>query len=53
MICNPASDISTKQLVWTVSNHANGRFIQCVQAHQVALAMQQLGRPVDARPVAK
>jgi hypothetical protein len=45
MICNVASDLSTKQLCWTVSNRANGRFIQCVPAHQVALAMRQLTRP--------
>lgn len=46
MICNIASDISTKATVWTVTNPANGRFIQCVPAHQVSVAMRQLERPV-------
>ncbi len=46
MICNVASDISTKATVWTVTNTATGRFIQCVPAHKVALAMRQLERPV-------
>ena len=45
MICNIASDLSTKTTVWTVTNPVNGRFIQCVPAHQVRLAMQQLERP--------
>ena len=44
MICNIASDISTRATVWTVTNHATGRYIQCVPAYKVALAMQQLGR---------
>jgi len=42
MICNIASDISTKATVWTVRNLATGRYIQCVPAHKVALAMRQL-----------
>jgi hypothetical protein len=46
MICNIASDIVTKAPVWTVTNHATGRFVQCVPAHKVALAMRQLERPV-------
>ena len=52
MICNIASDISTKQLAWTVTNPANGRFIQCVPAHQVRLAMLQLERPAVANRTA-
>lgn len=42
MICNIASDIVTRSTVWTVTNHETGRFIQCVPAHQVAVAMRQL-----------
>jgi hypothetical protein len=42
MICNIASDISTKATVWTVTNTSTGRYIQCVPAHKVALAMRQL-----------
>lgn len=42
MICNIASDISTRGLVWTVTNHSTGRYIQCVPAHLVAKAMRQL-----------
>lgn len=52
MICNIASDIVTKSNVWTVTNPANGRFIQCVPAHQVNAAMRQLERPLVANRVA-
>jgi hypothetical protein len=52
MICNIASDIHTKSLVWTVTNHATGRFVQCVPAHKVPQAMRQLERG-SASPVAK
>jgi len=45
MICNIASDISTKAIVWTVTNPANGRFIQCVPAHKVSAAMHQIEHP--------
>lgn len=48
MICNIASDLNTKVTVWTVTNPANGRFIQCVPAHQVSAAMRQLERPAVA-----
>lgn len=44
MICNIASDLSTKATVWTVTNPGNGRFVQCVPAHLVPQAMRQLGR---------
>ncbi|MGA1753423.1 MAG: hypothetical protein ACO395_08750 [Pontimonas sp.] len=46
MICNIASDIVTKATVWTVTDHATGRFIQCVPAHKVRGAMRQLSAPV-------
>lgn len=43
MICNVASDISTKAIVWTVTN-SDGRFIQCVPAYKISAAMRQLER---------
>jgi hypothetical protein len=52
MICNIASDLSTKATVWTVTNLASGRFVQCVPAHLVPQAMRQLGRS-SASSVAK
>ena len=42
MICNLASDISTRATVWTVTDHVTGRFIQGVPAHKVPAAMNQL-----------
>jgi hypothetical protein len=42
MICNIASDISTKAPVWTITHLASGRFVQCVPAHLVPQAMRQL-----------
>ena len=33
MICNIASDISTKATVWTVTNPSNGRFIPVSYTH--------------------
>jgi hypothetical protein len=44
MICNVASDLATQALVWTVTDTVTGRYIQCVPAYKVALAMQQLER---------
>ncbi len=52
MICNIASDIVTRATVWTVTNHATGRFVQCVPAYKVPQAMRQLERG-SASPVAK
>lgn len=46
MICNIASDLSTKVTVWTVTDPASGRFVQCVPAYLVPQAMRQLERPV-------
>jgi hypothetical protein len=46
MICNVASNLATKTLVWTVTDLASGRFVQCVPAHLVPQAMRQLQRPV-------
>jgi hypothetical protein len=46
MICNIASDLSTKATVWTVTNTSTGRFVQCVPAHLVPQAMRQLTRSV-------
>jgi hypothetical protein len=46
MICNIASDLSTKATVWTVTNTSTGRFVQCVPAHLVPQAMRQLERSV-------
>jgi hypothetical protein len=43
MICNQASCLATRQPVYTVTNLASGRFIQCVPIHLVAKAMAQLG----------
>ena len=42
MICNVASDISTKQLVWTVTDISTGRYVQCVPAYLVPQVMRQL-----------
>ena len=42
MICNLASDIATKTIVWVVRDIASGSFIQGVPAHKVPLAMRQL-----------
>jgi hypothetical protein len=50
MICNIATDISTKTIAWTVTDIETGRFIQCVPAHMVPQAMRLLQRQ---RPVAK
>jgi hypothetical protein len=47
MICNISTDISTKQLVWVVRNLDTGRYIQCVPAHKVQVAMRQLSTPVS------
>ena len=51
MICNVASDISTKQLTWVVRNLTTGRYVQCVPAPFVPQAMRQLERPLYARSV--
>ena len=42
MVCNLASDIVTKSIVWVVRNIATGQYIQGVPAHQVPGAMRQL-----------
>jgi hypothetical protein len=42
MICNLASDISTKSTVWTVTDITTGRYIQGVPTHLVPQAMRQL-----------
>ena len=42
MICNIASDLSTKQLVWTVRDLSNGRYIQGLPAHKVPDALRRL-----------
>lgn len=42
MICNIASDIRTRGLVWTVRNLHTGRYIQCVPAYKVPAALRQL-----------
>ena len=42
MICNVASDLATKALVWTVRDLVTGRYVQCVPAYKVPVAMRQL-----------
>lgn len=42
MICNISSDISTKTLVWCVTDTMTGRYIQGVPAYKVPAAMRQL-----------
>ena len=50
MICNLASDLATQQLTWVVRDLSTGRYIQGVQAHQVAQAMRQLAHNAGAKP---
>jgi hypothetical protein len=50
MICNIASDLSTKTLTWVVRDIVTGRYIQCVPAYKVPAAMRQLE---SKRPVVK
>jgi hypothetical protein len=42
MTCNLASDLASQAVVWTVTDHVTGRFIQGVPAHKVPAAMRQL-----------
>lgn len=42
MLCSVASELTSRQLVWTVTNLTTQRFIQCVPAHLVTKAMAQL-----------
>jgi hypothetical protein len=42
MICNLASDISTKSTVWTITDLRTGRWVECVPAHKIARVMRQL-----------
>lgn len=49
MICNIASDISTRLIVWTVTDLSTGRYIECVPSHLVSQTMYQLNSSLVGR----